>query len=122
MKIIRWILGRIILVVEFVMTPKGVKRDKSLQQKIDEEMRNLSIYQFKACPFCVKVRHVLKKQNLNIELRDAKNNDAYRKELEMQGGKVKVPCLRIEKAEGEVDWIYESDEIIRYLEQRVSLT
>jgi len=31
------------------------------------------------------------------------------------GGKTQVPCLRIEQAGGEVEWMYESDDIIRYL-------
>lgn len=30
------------------------------------------------------------------------------------GGKGQVPCLRIE-SEGQVEWMYESDEIINYL-------
>ena len=33
------------------------------------------------------------------------------------GGKVKVPCLRIEEAGG-TRWMYESNDIIAYLEQR----
>ena len=33
------------------------------------------------------------------------------------GGKIKVPCLRIEE-NGESRWMYESNDIIRYLESR----
>jgi len=29
-----------------------------------------------------------------------------------------VPCLRIEKADGAVEWMYESADINRYLERR----
>ena len=35
-------------------------------------------------------------------------------ELLKGGGKGQVPCLRIE-SEGQVEWMYESDEIINYL-------
>lgn len=31
------------------------------------------------------------------------------------GGKTQVPCLRIEQADGSVEWMYESDDIIGYL-------
>jgi glutathione S-transferase len=31
-----------------------------------------------------------------------------------QGGKLQVPCLRIEK-DGKVEWLYESSSIINYL-------
>ena len=37
-------------------------------------------------------------------------------ELELNGGKVQVPCLRIDSA-GEVSWLYESNDIINYLEK-----
>jgi glutathione S-transferase len=43
-----------------------------------------------------------------------KNDEQYRQELLEQGGKVKVPCLRIEQ-DGQVKWLYESNDIIAYL-------
>ena len=116
MKIIRWILGRIILFVEMLTTPKGVVRDEITQNKFDEITANYKIYQFKACPFCVKVRKAINKNSLNIEYLDAKNDKNHRADLESQGGKIKVPCLRI----GDDKWIYESDAIIEYLEGLVS--
>ena len=36
----------------------------------------------------------------------------------MGGGDLKVPCLRVEDGQGEVQWMYESGEIIGYLEGR----
>jgi hypothetical protein len=33
------------------------------------------------------------------------------------GGQVKVPCLRITNADGNVEWMYESDDIISYLQK-----
>ncbi len=46
-------------------------------------------------------------------------NQEYRKQLESGGGRIKVPCLRIENEE-QVRWMYESKEIISYLESRVT--
>ena len=57
------------------------------------------------------------KLNLPIEKRNAPEGSAHRTELLEGGGKVKVPCLRIEK-DGKVEWMYESSQIISYLEKR----
>lgn len=118
MKIIRWVLGRLILAIEFVMTPKGVQRDAQLQKKLDEETSKYRLYQFAACPFCVKVRYAIKKLNMKIELVDAKNDKHHQAELVAMGGQLKVPCLRISKDDGEDIWMYESDDIIRFLNQK----
>lgn len=117
MKFVRWLLGRLILLIDFIFSPKGQQRDPQAQAAIDQQTQVLALYQFNACPFCVKVRRAMKRQNLTIPLRDAKNDLAYRQELAEQGGKVKVPCLRIAEND-QVTWLYESNDIIRYLEQR----
>lgn len=122
MALVRWILGRVILLVDWLTSPRGVIRDAESQTEIERQSSQLSLYQFKACPFCVKVRRTLKRHSLPIETRDAKNDQVYRDELLAQGGKVKVPCLRIEQADGNVEWMYESSEIITYLEQRFAKT
>lgn len=116
MKVIRWLLGRLILVLNFVFSSKGVKRSESEQAKLDRKAATMTLYQFEACPFCVKVRRAMKRQSIKIELRDAKNNPTHRDELEQGGGKIKVPCLKIEK-EGQVTWMYESSDIVNYLEK-----
>ncbi len=56
-------------------------------------------------------------QSVQFELRDAKNNKQHRAELEVGGGRVKVPCLRIEK-DGKTEWMYESSDIVTYLEKQ----
>jgi glutaredoxin len=116
MKLIRWLLGRLILTIDFLTRPKSLVREEGAQDRIDALTKNLSIYQFAACPFCVKVRRQLRKNTLNIELRDAKNNAMHKDELTKQGGKYKVPCLRIESDSGDTKWLYESDNIISYLQ------
>ena len=120
MKIIRWVLGQIILVLDFLTTPKSVVRDTVAQANLDNAMGKMSMYQFKTCPFCVKVRRELKRQALNVELRDAKNDAGHKAALVNEGGRHKVPCLRIEKADDSVQWLYESTDIIAYLKKLVS--
>lgn len=120
MIVIRWILGRIILLLDFIFTPRGLKRTPEQQQVADEQCAKLALYQFSACPFCVKVRRQIKRLSLNVEYRDAKNDAKYKAELTEQGGRHKVPCLRIEQANGDVEWMYESSDINDYLSQRFS--
>ncbi len=119
MKVIRWVLGRIILAGNALTKPKGVIRTANAQREVDVQTNTLALYQFEACPFCVKVRRSMDRLSLNVELRDAKNDTTHREALLTEGGRVKVPCLRIEE-EDNVTWMYESDDIIRYLEQRFS--
>ncbi|WP_404973964.1 glutaredoxin family protein [Vibrio campbellii] len=116
MKFIRWILGKIILLLNAVFSPRGVKRSAEAQKSVDDKAKNYALYQFEACPFCVKVRRAMKRQSVNIELRDAKNDPVHSEALEQGGGRVKVPCLRIEK-DGETQWLYESSDIVAYIEK-----
>ncbi|GIU13712.1 glutaredoxin family protein [Shewanella morhuae] len=116
MFIVRWILGRIILLLNFIFTPKKRQRPQDEQQKIDVQTQTLTLYQYPACPFCVKVRRAIRRQGLNIKTLDAKKSP-HKDELTVQGGKQQVPCLRIED-NGQVQWLYESKEIISYLDQR----
>ncbi|NIB45139.1 glutaredoxin [Pseudomaricurvus alkylphenolicus] len=118
MVIVRAILGSLILFFDWLFTPRGVKRDSDAQKQLDAQTSGLTLYQYKACPFCVKVRRAIKRQSLAIETRDAKRCDSARDELVAGGGRLKVPCLRIEEASGESRWMYESGDIIRYLEGR----
>lgn len=122
MTVIRWILGIIILSLDFLTRPKPMKRDKTKQEEINNLTKKMSLYQFKACPFCVKVRRKLRKYSLNIELKDAKNNNLNRNNLKNLGGKLKVPCLRIENNKSDIQWLYESKDIINFLENKLQLT
>ena len=83
-------------------------------------MQGLSLYQFFACPFCTKTRRAIHRLNVNIEARDINKTPEYRQQLETEGGRVKVPCLRIEDQD-EVRWLYESNEIINFLENRIGV-
>ncbi|MFK7827650.1 MAG: glutaredoxin family protein [Oligoflexales bacterium] len=119
MKFIRWILRILITAIDYIMQPKFFERPYSQQQELDQRTSSLSIYQFKACPFCVKVRWALQKRGLRVKYQDAKNHEPSKQELLSGGGKIQVPCLRIKQADGSHSWIYESDEIIAYFDKEV---
>lgn len=121
MKAIRWILGQLILVLDAITSPKSAVRELSVQKVIDDATASMSMYQFKTCPFCVKVRRELKRYALNIELRDAKNDADIKAELVREGGRHKVPCLRTENPDGSVQWLYESNDIIAHLKKEFKL-
>lgn len=114
-------LGQLIVFIDWLTRPKAQKRTPEQQAVVDAEAAQLALYQFHACPFCVKVRRAMHALNIKVELRDAKDNAQFRQELLEQGGRVKVPCLRIEEA-GEVRWMYESNDIIAYLQKRFAPT
>lgn len=89
MFVVRWLLGRIILTLNFIFTPKKRKRPSDEQAKIDNETELLTLYQYKACPFCVKVRRAMRRQGLNIATIDAKQND-HQQTLVDQGDRKSV--------------------------------
>jgi glutaredoxin len=118
MRIIRLILGKLILFFNWVFSPRGTRRDPEIQAGIDAQTASLKLYQYEACPFCVKVRRAMKRNTLTIETRDVKRSASAREELLAGGGNLKVPCLRIENERGQAEWLYESSDIVRYLEDR----
>jgi len=79
------------------------------------EISNLTLYHFQACPFCARTRAVMEDLGLNIEMRDIRSVPDFKIELLEQGGKVQVPCLRIEKQNDETQWLYESEAVITFL-------
>ena len=118
MKVIRWLLGRLILLFDALFVPKPMLRPAEVQQNIDAQTARLKLYQYQACPFCVKTRRAIRRLGLKIETRDALHDPTYRDELITQGGKVQVPCLQIIGDDGSVKWLYESTDIIAYLQAR----
>ena len=73
------------------------------------------LYYFGSCPYCIVVRLALWWFKLKIPLKDVLFEAGASEELIAGGGKYQVPCLRIENADGDVTWMYESADIIRYL-------
>jgi len=116
-KALRVGLGQLIIAGDFLTRPGKKQRTAAAQAQVDLAAKGLTLYQFHACPFCVKTRRTLRRLNVPVALRDAKHNEQDRQTLLEQGGKIKVPCLRIEE-DGKTTWMYESKAIIDYLNQR----
>ncbi|MEE8387695.1 MAG: glutathione S-transferase N-terminal domain-containing protein [Acidiferrobacterales bacterium] len=116
-KLVREGLGRIIILGDYLTRTRKLQRSAEVQAAVGKEAETLSLYQFYACPFCVRTRRAMHRLNVPIETRDAKMGSPHRLELEEGGGRIKVPCLRIDNG-AESTWMYESVDIIRYLEDR----
>lgn len=117
-KTLRLILGPFMLLKEQLTAPKGMERTCEAQQEVDRQCRELALYQYKTCPFCIKVRQEMRRLSLNIELRDAQHDATHREALQAGGGKAMVPCLYIRDAQGNGRWMYESGDIVAYLRER----
>lgn len=116
-KALRQGVGQLFIIGDALTRPRPQQRSTQGQAAVQAQAAGLSLYQFHACPFCIKTRRAMHKLNVPIALRDAKNDAQARAELQQGGGKVKVPCLRIDEA-GQTRWMYESDDIIAFLEKR----
>lgn len=126
MNLIRKILGALILTLNAVFPPRPAQRSPERQAQADAMTAGMILYHFEACPFCVKVRRMIIRLGLKIELRDVRKNPQFEKEL-MEGGKeYQVPCLKIpannEGAGTPERWLYESSEINQYLENRFPIS
>jgi len=111
-------VGGLMAFISFLTRPRKIKR--SLEEKIetDKKAANMSLYQYFACPFCIKTRRTVHRLNIPLEYRDAQvRGGEHRNTLETEGGKIKVPCLRIDEGET-TTWLYESSEIIAYLNEQ----
>lgn len=121
MNFVRWFLGRLVLGYDLLTRPKPMTRDAAAQRELDEKTAKFALYQFNACPFCVKVRREIRRHALNIDLRDAQFDETHKQALIEGGGRHKVPCLRIAEPSGTDRWLYESDDIISYLKSELKL-
>ncbi|HCI13295.1 MAG: glutaredoxin [Gallionellales bacterium GWA2_60_142] len=117
-RMLRLVLMPFMLLWAKLAMPKGMVRSAEARQQIDLECSQLALYHFKTCPFCIKVRHEMGRLSLPVTLHDAQHVSEHRDALLQGGGKIQTPCLRITDAQGQVQWMYESDDIIKYLQQR----
>lgn len=121
-KTLRLILGPFMLLGEFLRRPKGIVRPPALQAEVDRQSSNFALYQYRTCPFCIKVRQEMRRLSLNVDKLDAQHEGKNRDDLVNGGGKAKVPCLKITDQAGQTQWLYESGEIINFLRGRFSKT
>lgn len=114
----RLVLGPVLLLREALTRPAGLVRAPALQAQVDQQCQSLVLYQFKTCPFCIKVRQEMRRLSLTIAQFDAQAEGPHREQLLRGGGKAKVPCLHVTDAAGQSQWIYESADIMAYLRGR----
>lgn len=74
----------------------------------------LELFQFEKCPYCKKVREKLSELELDYICRNVPFNSEKRKLLTVLGDKEQVPML-IDMDKSLL--MYESDDIIQYLEE-----
>jgi len=117
-RVIRWPLGQLIIFIDWITRPRKPDYAPEKQAEFDATTSNMKLYHFKQCPFCVRTRRTIHRLGLNIETRDARNDPNWNQELINQGGRYQVPCLRIVKDDDSVEWMYQANTIIQYLDQR----
>ena len=92
--------------------------DRNTMATNEESTPGLAIYGYPQCPFCRRVLDAANALGLEIPLRNTLQDDDHRRELEKALGQTTVPVLRIESVGGDLNWLRESDDIIRYLSKR----
>jgi glutaredoxin len=116
-KALRAVLGPVVLLVDRLTQPRGVKRDAAAQAAVDARTRGLALYHYPTCPFCLKTRRAMRRLSLDIPLRNAQHDATHRAALVAGGGKAQVPCLLITDDHGRQTWLYESNAIAGYLDR-----
>jgi glutaredoxin len=114
-KTLRLVLTPFMLAWFRLTRPKGIVRSEAAQQAVNARTRNLALYHYSTCPFCLKTRREIRRLSLDIELRDAQHDAVHRAALIAGGGKPQVPCLLIADAQGKQAWMYESGDINAWL-------
>jgi glutaredoxin len=115
---LRTLLGPVMLLKERLSRPNAVQRAPAQQAEVDRQCQSLTLYQFKTCPFCIKVRQEMHRLALPITRQDAQHDAQSRAALLQGSGATKVPCLKITDADGSVRWLTDSGAIIDYLRGR----
>jgi len=110
-----------VIFLDWISGPQPPTHSAKVQKNLDTQTAGLKLYQFHQCPFCVRTRRNIRSLGLSIETRDARNDARWKNELIDQGGRYQVPCLRIDKGDDNVEWLYESQNIIQYLDQRFAI-
>ena len=115
---LRILLGPVMLLKERLSRPAALQRAASQQADVDRQCKDLALYQFKTCPFSIRVRQEMHRLSLPITRLDAQHDSQNRAALLEGSGTAKVPCLKITHASGSVQWMTESGTIIDYLRGR----
>lgn len=76
-----------------------------------------ALYYTETCPYCVRVLMALNSIKVEVEKRSLRADPKWRQELSQATGRTTVPCLKITDKNGKEQWMFESADIIRYLQK-----
>lgn len=82
-----------------------------------KERESYQLFKTDLCGFCYRVRDFAEEKGISLTLRDTMTDMEAFRELLQGGGRSTVPCLKIQR-EKEVIWMYESLDIIDYLNEQ----
>ena len=116
-QISRRLVGHTVNIIAWLTRPAQIQRNEQERKLLANELKSLRIYDYKGCPKSLKLRQALHRLNLDIEYCDIRVCQVHRDNLLAQFGRLHAPCLRIEEGQS-VRWLDESEQIIRYLNQR----
>jgi glutathione S-transferase len=101
-------------ILAFGIQQSGNQRGSALSE-------TYQLFKSDTCGFCHRVRAYVAQLGMDIPVRDIQTEAEAFRELLQGGGRSMVPCLRIDRGNGdgtEVEWMYESMDIMRYLGSR----
>ena len=98
-----------------LLTGEPVSRSPDAQAAVDARTKTMALYHYSTCAFSWRVRQVIDRLSLSIELRDIHQVPTHYEDLVRGGGRATVPCLRLDGVDGAVHWMYESTDIAGYL-------
>jgi glutaredoxin len=115
---VRALMRGMVAIYDRMPAGQVVKRSPERQAVVDAETSRLVLYHMVACPFCVKVRHHVRRLGLTIPMRDIRRDPQAAEKLAREGGQDQVPCLWIPEEGASGRWLYESSDINAYLSER----
>jgi len=95
-----------------------LERDPASQHGIDAVTAQLLLYEMPMCPYCCKVRRRVRSLGLDIVSRNVARDDAALAAMLAATDSSQVPCLYINEPGEEPRWLFESNDIVAYLEGR----
>lgn len=116
-KIMHFLFQKAIDLIHPARSVTQLQRSAEEQCAADQAAHQLTLYHFRSCPYCNRVRRAAHRLNIPMPLRDIHAEAAAYQTLVTEGGRQTVPCLYIgDRNNGK--WLYESADIIDYLNQR----
>jgi Glutathione S-transferase len=117
LKLVRRCIGLAVHCLEVMTRPEPIVRSERERKLLAQEVKGLRLYDYRGCPFSFNVRRTLHRLNLDIPYCDIRKCQVHHDDLLSKYGRIHVPVLRIDTADG-VQWLDDSQQIIQYLNQR----